>query len=159
MPPRVIDHDTLRATTTALRDASWEWTADEAPALMNTLGWRILESFGEDGLVATAGLGVGKDEVDVPFRRGKVDRITLRLTDVVLNPTPDDAAALQDAFASVAVTLTDVLGTPTEQSPGEQPSIRWRGPSATLETIRTPNAVSLSWASNHFQDILDRLEE
>lgn len=159
VPLRVVDRQTLLDIVTAMRAIDWDWSTGDVHRVLDQLGWTVLESFGEDGIVVSAGQHPCLHEIDVPFNsKGNVDRIVVGLTDVVLDPQPEDTEALNDAFADAVAAVTDVLGTPSDRRLGEDPSVLWRGPSDTFSVFRTGRGAALAWSSNDFQDVLDRLD-
>ncbi|OJF14973.1 DUF6301 family protein [Couchioplanes caeruleus] len=153
----MINRDDLRATLTTLKETSWSWTSAEAPQVIERLGWQVIEVIDDDGIVVTPQWGLSRDEVNVPFRNGEVDRIIMRITDVASDRSAE-LSTLQDAFSEAVSTAKDLLGPPSEQKVGEQPEVRWRNSTSTISIANTRLAVSLAWAQNDFQDKLDSLK-
>ncbi|GAB1644198.1 DUF6301 family protein [Krasilnikovia sp. MM14-A1259] len=159
MSVRVIAQDALRATLSALDTVEWNWTADEAPSLAQRLGWKLVEVIDDDGIVVTPEWGLTRDEVNIPYSNGKVDRIIMRITDVAPDPDAETAKVLQDTFVDAVAVGKEVLGPPDKNVPGPEPEVRWRRTQSTIAISNTRLAINIAWARNEFQDMLDELED
>ena len=146
-----IDRQILRSTLHKLNDLEWDWSANSFPSVAAHLGWDIVENIPDLGVIVEPHWNVGIDKVDVPVSDGKIDQILGRLTDTATEDD-DSAQALQDAFVDSVSNAVQVLGVPTEQHPGMQPRVAWRGKSGTIQIKRFKTAVALTWSSNEFED-------
>lgn len=153
---RTLDKDDLRSLLTALRDTSWSWQEADFPALAARLGWTDVEVLPGLGALVDPGHGLGADAFRLVLNRdGSTQRITMRLTSLVDKKDPGDQAFLAEAFTAALALATEVLGAPTTAPTRKAAEARWRGPEATLVLIKLAMSVSLTWATNEFQDTWD----
>src|SRR5438094_847113 len=103
-------------------------------------------------------MDVGDNEVKLQFDGDKVIRIVMRLTDAAAIPKAAESKEfIQNSFADLAATATEVLGRPAARLPGRNPQVRWRNDSTTLSLITAGPSVNLVWATNADQDHWDRI--
>lgn len=155
---QTLDSDALRTLLSGIKDTSWSWREQDVPALAARFGWDALELIPGTGAVVDPGYGLGNKAYRMTFDNGDVHKITMRISS---KAAKDDAAGqvfLGDVFADTAAMATEILGAPTARTPGARPEIRWRGKESTLILKQLGIGVTLSWASNGWQDHWDALD-
>lgn len=155
---QALDSDALRSLLSGVRDTSWSWREQEVPALAARFGWDSLELMPGLGAVVDPGYGLGSNAYRMTFDDGDVHTITMRISS---KAGKDDAAGqlfLSDVFADTAAVATEIIGAPTARIPGSRPEVRWRGEESTLILKQLGVGVTLSWASNAWQDHWDALD-
>jgi hypothetical protein len=155
--PTGVDDETARSVFRTLAGAEWSWTADEAEALADRLGWTVARRT-EDAVVARTAWQLPDPTVSLLF--GEEDDVTSVW--IPLTPLDEDEPAgralVDQEFARFAALAVAELGEPTLRRPGAEPTIRWRGDTATLLLSASSSAVTLMWVSNTFQDEQDALQ-
>ncbi|WP_045744507.1 DUF6301 family protein [Actinoplanes rectilineatus] len=153
-----IGSDALRTAVTQMRDVRWSWQPDGVEELCRTMGWTLLESY-DNGAFADAGLGVPGDRLRMAFRDGQVDDLKLRITQPIWDEGPERDSFLRDVFADAVDDSATVLGEPTARQQDEPPTVRWRFDDSTVLITLLESTVTVTWASNRFQDDWDRVTE
>ena len=93
------------------------------------------------------------------YRAGRVDDITMQITEIVREKGPRRTQLIGDAFADAVAVVTSVLGEPTDRQLSEPPTVRWRLADSTVLIRNVEVDVTLTWASNRFQDESDAVTE
>ena len=154
----ILSDDEARTFFAALRDTTFDWTADRLPALMAELGWTIDTAVTIPGEAAIADVAWDLPEVavDIQFSGSAVDAFYIPLA----SPADDPAAQLElaDAFARFTVLIQDVLGAQGERVPGDYPGLRWRHGNFVLQLQGGPKVIFAFWATAEFQDTLDKMD-
>ncbi|OJF14975.1 DUF6301 family protein [Couchioplanes caeruleus] len=156
---RTIDDDALRSLAAGIGDTRWSWRPDGVPELCRRLGWDLLEVIDGKGAVSEAGWNLGGEEIELAFRGGHVDDITMQITQLVRQAGPDRDRFMGDAFADAVATVAAALGEPTGRQQSEPPTVRWRLEDSTVLIRNLEVDVTLTWASNRFQDEWDQVAE
>ncbi|KUL25806.1 DUF6301 family protein [Actinoplanes awajinensis] len=155
----VSDPGALRAQLTTIRDIAWPWQAAAVEDLCRQMHWTLLEILDGKGAFADAGLGVPDDEVRMTFRDSRVEAVMFSVTETVRDAGPPRDHFLAAAFAGAVAEATTVFGPPTP-GPVPEPLIgRWRLVESTVLIRQLKSAVTLTWASNWYQDEWDRVAE
>lgn len=157
---RMIDLDVLRGLVGAVKDTSWSWQTGEVKALCGRMGWKLFEEDTNDvGGYADAGWNLKGDDIILAFRDGRVDDITMRMTETAREESRERDRFIDDAFAEVVEVVSSVLGVPTGRGVSDSPTVRWRLAESTVEVGQFEVAVKLTWAGNVWQDEWDAIAE
>lgn len=149
------DNDALRSLLTAVRDTSWSWTEDEVPVLAERFGWTLVEVIPGAGAVADPGYGLGPKAFRLNFDKGKVRQVSMRVSSRVAEDDAAGQAFLNEVFASVQECGAEVFGRPATPYAATVPQVRWRDEQTTLAVRNLRVAVTLTWATNVYQDAAD----
>jgi hypothetical protein len=144
---------------TAMKDTRWSWQPSEVEDLCRRLGWTLLEVIDGRGAVAEADLKVPGEQILMLFRDGHVDDITIQVTENVRESRTDSDPFISDTFADAVDEGVAVFGEPTDRQHAGPPTVRWRLADSTVLIKNLENAVTVTWASNRFQDNWDRVAE
>ena len=151
--------EALRSLLAGIRDTRWSWQPEDVADLCRRMGW-TLEYVAEDmGGFADAGLDVPGDQVTIMFRDGPVGDIKIRVTEVVSDDVSGRDRFMSDAFADAVDEGLAVLGEPTARLHTELPAVRWRGDDSTVLVQNVVSAVTVTWATNAWQDRQDAVAE
>ncbi|WP_240772492.1 DUF6301 family protein [Nocardia sp. CS682] len=103
-------------------------------------------------------VGFGMASGGVQGRDGRAEVIEVAVT---ARATRDATgrALLRDSFSRLASALTDALGEPSSQLPGEIPEIRWAGEETTLQLVSLPTTVRLFLVTNAWLALHDATVE
>ncbi len=152
--PPAIDQSTLATVVRTIRDTEWSWDRAGFEKLARRLGLTPLLEKETGGIYAAPWPSRGRPvKITYDAERG-INDFDVTLTNVAALPDVPPGF-LVDVFAASARTLTEILGEPTGRTPGGRPEIRWRGESQTILLQRLSVAVTLTWASNGWQEIAD----
>jgi hypothetical protein len=144
---------------TGMRATRWSWQEVDVEDLCRRMGWSLLEVVDGSIAVADAGLDVPGHQARFLFRDGNVDDISVRLTQSVRAEGADRDGFMRDVFADAVDEGTAVLGEPTDRQHTEPPTVRWRLGDSTVLITNLGSAVTVTWASNRFQDNWDQVTE
>ena len=150
-----LDKDALRSLLTTVRDTSWSWTEDDVPVLAERFGWTLVQVLPGMGAVADAGYGLGAKAFRLNFDQGKVWRVSMRISSRVAEDDAADQALLEEVFAGVQELGAEVFGRPATPYASSVPQVRWRGEQTTLVVRNLRVAVTMTWATNAYQDAAD----
>ncbi|MFC7531720.1 DUF6301 family protein [Actinoplanes sp. GCM10030250] len=151
--------EALRSLMAGVRDTKWSWQTSDVEDLCRRMGWTLLEVTKRGSAFADAGLGVPGDQVRMLASDGHVDDISIRITQTVSDGGPERDRFIADAFAGAVAKGVAALGEPTDRQHTEPPTVRWRLDESTVLVKNLEVAVTVTWASNRFQDDWDRIEE
>jgi hypothetical protein len=154
---RMIDHDVLRSQVAAIKDNPWSWQPDAVEELCRRMGWELLEVIDGKGAFAEAGWDLGGDEIEIFFRHGQAEEIAMQITEIARQEGRERDRFLADAFADAVAQTTAVLGEPTARDMSEPPTVRWQLGESTVLVKRLEVTVTLTWASNAYQERWDEL--
>jgi hypothetical protein len=150
----------LRSLLTGMKNTPWSWEAAEVGELCRRLGWTLIEVLKSGSAVADAGLVVPGGQILILARDGKVDDICVSVTENVRDAGAGGERFIGDAFADAAAAGVAVLGEPTGRQRSEPPTVRWRlDDTSTVLVKNLEIAVTVTWASNRFQDDWDRISD
>jgi hypothetical protein len=144
---------------TGVKDTQWSWQTADVEDLCRRMGWTLLEVTKRGSAFADAGLGVPGDQVRMLANDGHVDDISVRITQSVSDDGTDRDSFISDAFADAVAEGVAVLGEPTDRQHTKPPAVRWRLADATVLIENLESVVTVTWASNRFQDDWDRISE
>ncbi|GAB1644196.1 DUF6301 family protein [Krasilnikovia sp. MM14-A1259] len=156
---RMIEVDALRSLASGIKGARWSWRPEDVPALCRRMRWDLLEVADGKGAAIEAGWDLGGEEIEMAFRAGQVDDITMQITQIVRKTGPERDRFIADAFADAVALVTSVLGEPTGRQLSEPPTVRWRLADSTVLIRNLEVDVTLTWASNRFQNEWDQVTE
>ncbi|WIM99931.1 DUF6301 family protein [Actinoplanes oblitus] len=139
---------TAQAAQTLLSSESWLRSASVVEAAA-ALGWVVTDfdpEWPDLGAFLDTGHGLGPmsaffDTDD----NGRVQSISMNLTERLPAGDPEVAAFKQDAFASAAAVLTGLFGRPTDSFPGAEPQLWWRREATALGLITKDDTVGLQF--------------
>lgn len=140
---------------TRLFSLDWSWRMADVPQLAAEFGWQV-QSLRERSAILDVGFGMASGGVE--GRADQAEVIEVAVTD----RTASDAAgqaSLRDAFARMVSALTDELGAPSKQLPGEEPEVRWAGEKTTLQVICLETMVCLYLVTNSWLAMHDKTVE
>ncbi|MFC7530802.1 DUF6301 family protein [Actinoplanes sp. GCM10030250] len=151
--------EAIRSLLTDMKAHRGPWQTDDVHGLSRRMGWTLNEVI--EGEIATghAGFGVRKNEIVCYFHEGLLDHITVGITENVREDGTDRDRFMWDAFADTAAEGVAVLGEPTDRDHTEPPTVRWRLEDSTILVKNLESAVTVTWASNRFQDEWDQIVE
>jgi hypothetical protein len=137
-----------------LRDLDWPGDPARMDALAAAFGWEI-ESRRELGarLGTRFGMATGEFVID----DGRIARLSAAVCSDIDDESAAESAWLQDVFAEVTGAVTDVLGEPTRQVPGDSPEVRWRGERSTVSLHRYSVIVEIALTENAYLDEQDEI--
>ena len=150
----------VRSVLAGMRSTQWSWLEADVEDLCRRMGWTLVEVVDGAIAIADAGLDVPGHQVQFLFREGRVDDIRVRLTQSIRDEVAGRDRFIGDAFADAAAEGVTVLGEPAARQHTEPPTVRWRLDDVStvlIENIRS--AVTVTWASNRFQDEWDQVTE
>jgi hypothetical protein len=151
--------EAIRSLITGIRDTRWSWQETDVEELCRRMGWTLLEAIDGKGAFADAGLGVPGDEIRMLAGDGRINDISVQITQLISDSGADRDRFIRDAFADAVNEGVAVLGEPTDRQHTEPPTVRWRLEDATVLVRNLESAVTVTWASNRFQDDWDRVAE
>lgn len=152
-----LDKDALRSLLTTVRDTVWSWEEADVPALAGRFGWDDIELLPDLGAVVDPGYGIGSPAIRLSFDKGRVDRITMRISSKVEEGDDAGQLFLADVFSDAVAVGSGVLGETTSRRIGALPEVRWRGTETTIVLKALSMSVVVTWSTNAFQDHWDSL--
>ncbi|MEU8239042.1 DUF6301 family protein [Actinoplanes missouriensis] len=152
--------EAMRSVMAGMRDTPWSWREADVGDLCRRMGWTLQEVVDGSIAIADAGLEVPGHQVQFLFREGGVDDIRVRLTQSVHDEVTGRDRFIGDAFADAAAEGVTVLGEPTARQHTKPPTVRWRlDETSTVLVENVGSVVTVTWASNRFQDEWDQVTE
>jgi hypothetical protein len=156
---RRASSEQLRSLMSGIRDTRWSWRPEDVDDLCRRMGWTLGEVVDGMGGVADAGLDLSRREVLIGFRDGRVGDFTIYVTQNVGAGVEGRDRFIADVFADAADEGIAVLGEPAARQHTEPPAVRWRLDDATVLVENLAVAVSVTWATNVWQDRWDAIVE
>ncbi|MEU4560211.1 DUF6301 family protein [Actinoplanes sp. NPDC023936] len=154
------DPGAVRSMLAGMRDTQWSWQETDIDDLCRQMGWTLLNVVAGTIAVADAGLGVPGRQVRFLIRDGYVDDICVRITEPVQEDGRDRDRFVGDAFADAAAEGVAAFGEPTVRQHTKLPKVRWRLDDASTVLVENlESIVTVTWASNRFQDQWDEVTE
>ncbi|NKY27760.1 DUF6301 family protein [Nocardia gamkensis] len=152
---RALDDAQIVELATRLLSLDWSWRMADTPQLAAEFGWEV-QSLGAKSAILDTGFGMASGGVQGRDEHAEVIEVA-----VTSRATRDTAgrASLRDAFARMASVLTDGLGAPSSQHPGEDPEIRWAGEKTTLQLVCLRTTVRLYLVTNSWLAMHDKTVE
>ncbi|MGQ4615505.1 DUF6301 family protein [Nocardia sp. R7R-8] len=151
---RALSDAEIVELATQLLSLDWSWRMADIPQLAAEFGWEV-QSLRERSAIFDVGFGMASGGV-----QGRADLAEVIEVAVTARTTSDASGhtSLRDAFARMVSALTDELGAPSKQLPGEEPEVRWAGERTTLQLICFETMVCLylvtnSWLAMHDKTI------
>ena len=151
--------EALRSLITAVRDTQWSWQAADVEDLCRRMGWTLQEVTRRGSAFADAGLGLPGYQVQMSADEGRIDDVIVQITETVREGGTDRDRFISDTFADAVGEGTAVLGEPTDRQRTQPPTVRWRLGDSTVLIKNLESAVTVTWASNRFQDDWDQVTE
>ena len=152
----VLSDDEARDLFVTLHGTTFDWTADQLPALMARLGWTIDDSATIPGKVLIADVAWSLPQVDVTvmLTGNRVNAFSFTLA----SPADDATSQLEvaDAFARYTNLAQEIFDTPGTRIPGEFPGLQWRQGDTVLTMNNLATTISFFWATADFQDAVDK---
>jgi hypothetical protein len=142
-----------------MRDTHWSWQPADVAELCRRMGWTLIEVIDGSGAIAEADLRVPGHQILMLFREGQVDDITIQITENLRDGGTDRDRFIGDTFADAAAEGVAVLGEPTDRQHAGPPTVRWRRDGSTVLIKNLESTVTVTWASNRFQDEWDQIAE
>jgi hypothetical protein len=140
---RAIDAPAATQLLTRLRALSGPWAKEDAPALLERLGFAVT-SKDENGVTASLRPPLEGDEAEALFHEDGIDQIEVAVTEHTGPPSPASRLFLNNVFAELVELGTDLFGPPTRRLPGEYPHVEWRDEVRTLFVRRLSVTVTVT---------------
>lgn len=96
--------------------ASWPIPEDTIPALVQSLGWRLVSEPQAKFPEADTGWTISRPTADFLSGNGELTEVTFRVTDVLREETQSRADFLNNAFVQISRAVSDVLGRPVYET-------------------------------------------
>ncbi|MEU8238919.1 DUF6301 family protein [Actinoplanes missouriensis] len=152
--------EALRSLMTGVKGTQWSWRTDDVDELCLRMGWILNEVLEGEAASGEAGMGIADNELVMMFRDGRVEYLTIDVTQNLRDGGADRDRFIRDAFADAVDEGVSVLGEPGARQQTEPPTVRWRlDEDSTILVKNLETTVTLTWASNRFQDEWDRITE
>lgn len=150
---RVLSDQEIIDLVTRMRSLKWPWKVDEVERMVADFQWEILfRTENNIALETQFGMATGGVEFEAP---DQVVRIWGAVSSPVGAENPEERAFTQDAFAHVVAAARRALGEPTQQIPGEDAEVRWRGAESTVGVTSHTVQVNVYLATNKWVDEFD----
>jgi hypothetical protein len=150
---QAVDAGTARGWLTALRDLDWGWTPDEVPSVVDRLGWHLAGEVPGKAAVARTPFDIGRDNVSVVYRDGRVRRVSIGATDRGgLRIGLETAQRTDETFDRLMAVGTELFGPPVLRVDGDERYAHWRGEHATITVAQSTATVFIEWAPNEYED-------
>ncbi|MGQ4619756.1 DUF6301 family protein [Nocardia sp. R7R-8] len=152
---RALTDTEIVELATRLLSLDWSWRMADIPQLAAEFGWQV-QSLRERSAILDVGFGMASGGV-----QGRADHAEVIEVAVTARTTSDPAghASLRDAFARMVSALTDELGAPSKQLPGEEPEVRWAREKTTLQLVCLGTTVCLYLVTNSWLAMHDKTVE
>ena len=122
---RAIDTPAATELLTRLRALDGPWSKEDAPALLERLGFAVT-SKDDNGVTAEMRPPLGGREVMALFHDDGLDQIEVAVTQRARPKTPESLLFLNNVFAELVELATDLFGPPTRRLHGDYPHVEWR---------------------------------
>lgn len=149
---RALDAGAARELFTALRNVDWDWTPAEVPAVVERLGWRLVDEVPGKGAVARTPFAAERDDVTLLYRGDRVRIVRIGATSRGGLPVNAQTAQLADEeYDRLEAVGRELLGAPVLRVDGEERFAHWRGDPDTITVAQGTATVFVEWAPNEFE--------
>jgi len=147
-----LDAGSARELFTALRNVAWDWTPAEVPAVVERLGWRLVEELPEKGALASTPFAAARDDVTILYRDDRVRIVRIGATSRGGLPVDAQTAQLADEeYDRLVAVGRELLDAPVLRIDGEERFAHWRGERDTITVAQGTATVFVEWAPNEFE--------
>jgi hypothetical protein len=133
---------------------SWPWPLPEATVLelAAARGWTPMSDPGS-GFDWETGLVGSRPWAHATIIDGMVSRVSVTMSEVLPERSAESTAFLRDVFADQVAVVSQLLGSPTERTPGARAAVQWVLPSGAAFRIGSGVACTWSLTSPEFVEI------